>query len=104
MRDKLRRQLIGCLITEFGVGKDMESSVIENSEHEEFVDVVVAEIDNYTKKLNGKSTQLRFHLLIMQLTTNLYTTSPSAYMDLQKCTIFSLPSESTMKKKKVRIW
>jgi hypothetical protein len=102
MRDKLRRELIGCLIKEFG-GEDMESSVVDNNEHNEFVDVVLTEIDNYTKKLNGKTTQLRLHPLIMRLATNLYTTSPSAYMDLQTSTLFSLPSESTMKKKKVRI-
>ena len=36
----------------------------------------------------------------MRLATNLYMSSPSAYMDLQKNTIFALPSESLMKKKK----
>jgi hypothetical protein len=94
VRHKLRRELIGCLIKQFG-GEDKESSVVDNNEHDEFVDVILTEIDNYTKKLNGKTTQLRFHPLIMRIATNLHMTSPSAYMDLQKSTMFSLPSEST---------
>jgi hypothetical protein len=98
MRDKLQRELVGCLIKEFG-GEDMKVSV-ENNGHDEFVDVVLTEIDNYTKKLNGKTTQLRFHPLIMRLAMNLYMSLPLAYMDLQKSTIFALPSESTLKKKK----
>jgi hypothetical protein len=98
MREKLRRELVGCLIKEFG-GEDTTASVDDNA-HNEFVDVVLTEIDNYTKKLNGNTTQLRFHPLIMRVATNLYMSSPSAYMDLQKSTIFALPSESTMKKKK----
>jgi hypothetical protein len=74
---------------------------VENSGHDKIVDVVLTEIDNYTKKLNRtKTTQLKFHPLIMTLATNLYTSSPSAYMDLQKSIIFALPSESTLNKKK----
>jgi hypothetical protein len=80
MREKLQRELVGCLIKEFG-GEDMKLSV-ENNGHDKFVDVILTEIANYTKKLNGKTTQLRFHSLIMRLATNLYMSSPSAYMDL----------------------
>jgi hypothetical protein len=74
MRDKLQRELVGCLIKEIG-GEDMKLSV-ENNGHDEFVDVVLTEIDIYTKKLNGKTTNLMFHPLIMRIATNLYMPSP----------------------------
>jgi hypothetical protein len=98
MREKLRRELVGCLIKEFG--GDDTTTLVDDNAHDEFVDVVLTEIDNYTKKLNGNTTQLRFHPLIMRVATNLYMSSSSAYMDLQKSSIFALPSESTMKEKK----
>jgi hypothetical protein len=98
MRDKLQWELVDCLIKEFG-SKGMKLSVGDN----EFVDVVLTEIDNYTKTLYGKTPQLRFHQLIMRLARYLYMSTPLAYMDLQESTIFALPSERTMKEKDLSI-
>ena len=100
-REKLREQIIRTLIESECKDVGANNTVnIDDSSLDDLTDSFFLEIDNYSLKLHGKTNRLQFHPLVMRLCTNVYMTSPSAYMDLQKNHIYSLPSESTLKKNK----
>jgi hypothetical protein len=89
--------LVGCLINEF-VAEDTKP--VDKKVHDKFIDVVLTEIDNYTKKTEWKNHSGEIPSADHEtFNKSLHVHTIRIYMDLQKSTIFALPSESTMRKK-----
>jgi hypothetical protein len=61
---------------------------------------VLNEVDNFAHKKNNKEKQCRFSPAVLRLCMNLYNKSPAAYAEFREQSIFSIPSESTMKKRR----
>ena len=99
-RKKIMAAVLKSVVQEKSGGNNLEYSPEEEEAASELVDCILQEAENYACKLTGKVTQLRYHPVIMNIATNMYLSSPSAYVDLQKNTVYAMPTESTMKKHK----
>jgi hypothetical protein len=64
---------------------------------------ILDEIQNFSKKLNGQTRQVRFSPRVMRMALSLYLKGPSAYEAFCHSSIQVLPSLSTLKKLKANM-
>ncbi len=85
-----------------GVEEEKHKNGYEFKEEDvsELVDFVLEQINNTSKKLNGKETQCSYQPLTFQMAYAIWSRSPASYCEQKVISPLVLPSESQMRKVK----